>query len=81
MQTIAKLLERDPQCAGADRIQRVNASDADLLRYREERGLVPGAQIEVREYSPFDHNITVKVGRKSFVLGLSITGKVFVEEN
>ena len=62
-------------------IQRVNASDADLLRYLEERGLVPGAQVEVKEYSPFDHNLTVKVGRKSLVLGLSITSKVFVEEN
>lgn len=61
-------------------IQRVNASDPDLLRYLEERGLIPGAQVEVKEYSPFDHNLTVKVGRKSLVLGLSITSKVFVEE-
>ncbi|MDQ2691851.1 MAG: metal-dependent transcriptional regulator [Chloroflexota bacterium] len=62
-------------------IQRVPASDPDLLRYLEERGLIPGAQVEVKEYSPFDHNLTVKVGRKSLVLGLSITNKVFVEEN
>ena len=62
-------------------IQRVKASDKDLLRYLEERGLVTGATVEVQEYSPFDHNLTVKVGRKSLVLGLSITGKVFVEEN
>ena len=61
-------------------IKRVNASDASLLRYLEERGLVPGAQVTVKDYSPFDHNLTVKVGRKSFVLGLSITNKVFVEE-
>ncbi|HSL31635.1 MAG TPA: metal-dependent transcriptional regulator [Anaerolineales bacterium] len=61
-------------------IQRVPASDPDLLRYLNDRGLVPGAQVEVKEYSPFDHNLTVKVGRKSLVLGLSITSKVFVEE-
>jgi len=61
-------------------IKRVTASDAELLRYLEEINLVPGAQVEVREYSPFDHNLTIKVGRKTYVLGLSITSKVFVEE-
>ena len=59
-------------------IKRVKASDTELLRYLEGLGLVPGAQIEVTDYSPFDHNLTIKVGRKSFVLGLSITSKVFV---
>lgn len=62
-------------------IQRVIASDKDLLRYLEGLGLLPGVQIEVKEYSPFDHNLTIKVGQKSLVLGLSITGKIFVEEN
>lgn len=62
-------------------IKRVNASNAELLRYLDDLGLVPGSQIEVRGHSPFDHNLTVKVGRKSFVLGLSITSKVFVEES
>jgi DtxR family transcriptional regulator, Mn-dependent transcriptional regulator len=61
-------------------IKRVIASDTALLRYLDERGLVPGAQIEVREHSPFDHNLTIKAGRKSFVLGLNITSKIFIEE-
>ena len=60
-------------------IQRVIASDPDLLRYLEGLDLIPGTQIEVRDYSPFDHNLTIKVGRKSFVLGLNITSKIFVE--
>jgi DtxR family transcriptional regulator, Mn-dependent transcriptional regulator len=62
-------------------IQRVEASDRKLLRYFEELRLVPGTHLEVKDYSPFDHNLTIKVGRKSFVLGLSITSKVFVEES
>lgn len=62
-------------------IQRVQASDPQLLRYLEELGLTPGVNIEIREYSPFDHNLTIKVGRKSLVLGLSITSKIFVEES
>jgi DtxR family Mn-dependent transcriptional regulator len=61
-------------------IQRVKASETRLLRYLEGLGLVPGTQIEIKEYSPFDQNLTIKVGRKSFVLGLNITSKVFVEE-
>ena len=62
-------------------ITRVKASDTRLLRYLEELGLVPGALIEVKEYSPFDQNLTLKVGRKSAVLGLNITSKIFVEES
>ena len=62
------------------RVTRVRAGDAKLLRYLEELGLVPGAQIEVKDYSPFDHNLTVKVGRKSAVLGLNITNQIFIEE-
>jgi DtxR family Mn-dependent transcriptional regulator len=61
-------------------IQSVKAADTDLLRYLDGLGLVPGAQIEVKDYSPFDHNITVKVGRRSCVLGLNITSKIYVEE-
>jgi DtxR family Mn-dependent transcriptional regulator len=69
---------RPPQTAT---IQRIKAPDPELLRYLQGLGLVPGAQIEVTDYSPFDHNLTIKVGRKSFVLGLNITGKIFVEES
>lgn len=61
-------------------VKRVKASDTELLRYLEGLGLLPGAQIEVKEHSPFDHNLTIKVGRKTVVLGLTITSKVFIEE-
>ena len=59
-------------------IQRVDASDPNLLRYLEELGLVPGVRIQVTDYSPFDHNLTLKVGRKTTVLGLNITSKLFI---
>lgn len=62
-------------------VQCVKAGDADMLRHLESLGLIPGARIEVSEYSQFDHNLTVKVGKKSSVLGLNITSKVFVEES
>ncbi|HEY5729389.1 MAG TPA: metal-dependent transcriptional regulator [Anaerolineales bacterium] len=59
----------------------VKAADTELLRHLESLGLVPDAQIEVKAYSPFDHNLTVKVGKKTSVLGLNITSKIFIEEN
>ena len=62
-------------------VQCVKAADTELLRYLDSLGLVPDAEIEVRDYSPFDHNLTVKVGRKTTVLGLNITSKIFIEES
>lgn len=59
----------------------VKDADTDLLRHLENMGLVPEAQIEVKDYSPFDHNLTVKVGMKTSVLGLNITSKIFIEKN
>ncbi|MCL4274278.1 MAG: metal-dependent transcriptional regulator [Anaerolineales bacterium] len=61
-------------------VQSVKAADTEFLRYLEGLGLIPGAEIEVKEYSPFDHNLTVKVGHKTTVLGLNITTKIFIEE-
>ena len=61
------------------KILSIKGADADLLRYLDELGLKPGASFEVKEYSPFDHNITIKLGKKSAVLGLSITNKIFID--
>jgi DtxR family Mn-dependent transcriptional regulator len=62
-------------------VQCVKAADTALLRHLESLGLIPGAKIEVQEYSQFDHNLTVRVGRKTAVLGLNVTSKIFIEEN
>lgn len=60
-------------------VQRVDAADPNLLRHLESIGLVPGAEIQAAAYSDFDHNLTVKIGKKSNVLGLSVTTKIFVD--
>ena len=61
-------------------IRRVNDEDSELLRYLDELGLIPGAQLQVTSYTPFDNNLTVEVGSKTSVLGLKITSKILVEE-
>ena len=61
------------------KVKYVKNADPDLLRHLERMGLVPGAQIEVLAYSSFDHNLTVKTGTKTNILGLNITSKIFIE--
>jgi DtxR family Mn-dependent transcriptional regulator len=63
-------------------IVRVRANDPALLRHLEGLGLVPGAQVEALEYSPFDQNLTLLVSRTScptYVIGFVITSQIFVE--
>lgn len=62
-------------------VQSVKAADPDLLKYLESLSLVPGVALEVQAYSPFDHNLTLKVGRKTIVVGLNITSRIFVKES
>ena len=59
----------------------IKGAHADLLRHLDELGLTPGAHIEVKEHSPFDHNLTIRVEKKTHVLGLSITNKIFIKES
>jgi DtxR family Mn-dependent transcriptional regulator len=61
-------------------IQRVKTDDVDLLRYLEDLGLVPGSQVDVIDYSTYDDNLTVQIGRQVAVLGLNITTKIYVEK-
>ncbi len=59
----------------------VNDDDPGLLRYLEARGLVPGAMVEIIEYSPFDDNLHIKVvgDEEVFVLGTSVTAQIQVD--
>jgi DtxR family Mn-dependent transcriptional regulator len=61
-------------------IRRVIGEEPTFLRYLEELGLMPGAQIEIVSFSPFDNNSSVSVeGHSVIVVGLAITCKIFVE--
>lgn len=62
-------------------IQRVRDNDPELLRYLSERGVVPQAEIEVIDHSPFDDNLEIMVkGRKeNLILGLPITLQIYID--
>ena len=55
------------------------AAEAEFLRYLETLGLMPGARLEVRDYSPFDQNLRLWVNGNEVVLGPAVTGKIYVE--
>jgi len=62
-------------------ITRVRDTDSELLRYLNQRGIVPGSEISVKDYSEFDGNIHLQVKGKqdTIVLGPRITVQIFVE--
>jgi DtxR family Mn-dependent transcriptional regulator len=62
-------------------IKTVKAADTKLLRFLHKQGLLPGIRVEVQDYSPFDHNLTIKVKQKTMVLGLPVTSKIYLKED
>ena len=63
-------------------VRRVSDDDPALLRHLRAIGVVPEAQVTVKNYSAFDGNLTLQVeGQKSnVVLGTAVTSQVFVDK-
>jgi DtxR family Mn-dependent transcriptional regulator len=62
-------------------VKRVGDSDPELLRYLGDLGMVPEAQFEVINYSPYDKNLKIQINGRAepVVLGPGITCQIFVE--
>ena len=62
-------------------VRRVDALEAEFLRYMEELGLIPGAHMWALSISPYDQvmHIQIQGQKKTAVLGPAITNRVFVE--
>ncbi len=69
---------RPGQCAD---IERVDAPDAEFLRYLSSIGLVPNTRFVVTEYSPFDGNLVLHLeGQdRTMVLGPRVTEHIFIK--
>ena len=48
---------------------RVSDADPDMLRFLGERGIIPGAELEVTDRQPFDGPLYVRVAGREHVLG------------
>ncbi len=62
-------------------VHRARDTDPELLRHLTELGITPNAAIEILAQSPFDGNLTIRVGdqKDPIVLGPQVTRQIFVE--
>jgi DtxR family Mn-dependent transcriptional regulator len=58
---------------------RVSDADPEMLRYLTERGITPGARLEVIERQPFDGPLSVRVGKHVHVLGAALARAIRVQ--
>jgi DtxR family transcriptional regulator, Mn-dependent transcriptional regulator len=58
---------------------RISDSDPDMLRFLGERGIVPGAKLELVERQPFDGPLFVRVDGETHVLGSLLARAMRVE--
>jgi DtxR family Mn-dependent transcriptional regulator len=61
------------------RIIAVNATATDMLKYLQERNILPGQEITLLEVSPFQGPLLLRVEGKEIALGLSLAEFVIVK--
>jgi DtxR family Mn-dependent transcriptional regulator len=72
-------LLRDASVGATVRVIAVNATETDALRYLQERGILPGAELIVVEAAPMEGPLTLRVGDHDVALGLLLCEFVIVE--
>jgi DtxR family transcriptional regulator, Mn-dependent transcriptional regulator len=61
------------------RVVAVNATATDVLKYLQERNILPGSEITVLEAAPLQGPLTLKVGDREVALGLSLAEFIIVK--
>lgn len=59
-------------------VSRVKNQDPELLRYLEKIGLLPGAQITIKEKAPFEGPVTINIETNEQVLGYDMARHIMV---
>jgi DtxR family transcriptional regulator, Mn-dependent transcriptional regulator len=59
---------------------RVSDANPEMLRFLTERGITPGARLEVIERQPFDGPLSVRAGRRVHVLGAVLARAIRVHK-
>jgi DtxR family Mn-dependent transcriptional regulator len=57
---------------------RVSDSDPEMLRYLADRGIRPGAELEVRDRQPFGGPLTIEVGGSIHAIGGELAARMLV---
>jgi DtxR family Mn-dependent transcriptional regulator len=63
------------------KILAVNATATDVLKYLQEKNIMPGQTMTIMEASPLQGPLTLKVGNREVALGLSLAEFVIVKSN
>jgi DtxR family Mn-dependent transcriptional regulator len=61
------------------RVVAVNATETDVLKYLQERNILPGKEIIVLEAAPLQGPLTLNVDKREVALGLSMAEFVIVK--
>ncbi|HEX2997948.1 MAG TPA: metal-dependent transcriptional regulator [Anaerolineales bacterium] len=61
------------------RVHELTEYQSDLLAFFENKGLMPDAEVTIREVLPFNQTITLEVGGQAVTLGFASAQHLFVE--
>ncbi len=61
------------------RVLAVNATATDVLKYLQDRGILPGCELTITEAAPMEGPFTLRVDGKDVALGLLVSEFVIVE--
>src|SRR5215216_3438811 len=67
------ILLREAPVGASVRVLAVNATETDVLKYLQERSILPGCELTVLEVAPMDGPLTLKVNDKEIALGLLLS--------
>src|SRR6266498_330397 len=73
------IMLRDVPMGAKVRVLAVNATETDVLKYLQERGILPGRELTVVEAAPMEGPLTLRVHGKDVALGLLLSEFVIVE--
>lgn len=73
------MLLTEAEAGATVRVLAVNATATDVLRYLQERDILPGREVEILEAAPMQGPLTLRVDDKEVALGLSLAEFVIVK--
>jgi DtxR family Mn-dependent transcriptional regulator len=73
------ILLREAPIGAKVRVLAINATKTDVLKYLQERGILPGCELTILEAAPMEGPLTLKVNDKEIAIGLLLSEFVIVE--
>jgi DtxR family Mn-dependent transcriptional regulator len=70
---------RPGQCLEIRRVHESAEEQPELMSFLERHGLIPGAEVIVREVMPFNETLTLECGGREIVLGLAPAGLIYAQ--